>query len=357
LGSGCWVALRAVGLGASGVMCARDVALAHAAVGVPTLQQLAAQPLRPSVGEAVEVEWPCEAEEGGEAVNVWFRVLVADAREGPKPRFLLRFGDGKECWNSLRRVAWRAAGSATSTGGTDTEKCRGAPAAPPTLLQSRAGPAGGRSKASITLEAPQAPPVPDVSGFVHAFELPEELLEFCDLLHASKDVYGDKTRGDAVYGEPLHGGLVSVLVRREALPQRERELYNSLHRRCAERVTLAWPSWLRRCGGREAKARPSQDLRLLQYSEGATFPAHVDSGWGCQALVYLNEDFQGGCTEFPNLEARYRPRRGTVLLWRSICVGYHPAVPGSMQDHPALHIACPVFGGVKRVVSVHLVVT
>ena len=54
--------------------------------------------------------------------------------------------------------------------------------------------------------------------------------------------------------------------------------------------------------------RPSQDLRVLQYFEKANFKAHVDSGWACQALIYLNEDFEGGYTEFPNLPAKYRPR-------------------------------------------------
>ena len=87
----------------------------------------------------------------------------------------------------------------------------------------------------------------------------------------------------------------------------------------------------------------------------ANFKAHVDSGWACQALIYLNDDFQGGYTEFPNLKARYRPRRGRVLLWRSVCVGFKAAIPGSLDDHPARHVACEVFNGVKRVVSLHLV--
>jgi len=69
----------------------------------------------------------------------------------------------------------------------------------------------------------------------------------------------------------------------------------------------------------------------------------------------LNEDFDGGLTEFPNLHARYRPRRGRVLMWRSVSVGHKAAVPGSVADHPALHIAGEVFNGTKRVVSLHLV--
>merc|ERR1712107_434085 len=95
---------------------------------------------------------------------------------------------------------------------------------------------------------------PDTSGFLHVFTLGDEFIRFCDWLHEEREKYGDKTRGDAAYGEPLHGGLISVVVRREALPTPERELYNKLHHRCIEEVPLAWPGWLRRAGGKDARA-------------------------------------------------------------------------------------------------------
>lgn len=197
--------------------------------------------------------------------------------------------------------------------------------------------------------------VEDVTGFVHSFEMEEDFLLFCDSLHQRREELGDKTRGDCAYGEALSGGLISVLIRREALPEPEREVYNRLHQRCIQEVSKAWPGWIQRAAGKSGRARPSQDLRLLQYFQKANFKAHVDSGWACQALIYLNDDFQGGYTEFPNLKARYRPRRGRVLLWRSVCVGFKAAIPGSLDDHPARHVACEVFNGVKRVVSLHLV--
>ena len=124
----------------------------------------------------------------------------------------------------------------------------------------------------------------------------------------------------------------------------------------SEKVTVAWPDWLRKAGGKAARIRPSQDLRLLQYTSGANFKPHVDSGWALQALIYLNEDFQGGFTGFPNLSARYRPRRGRALLWRNAATGHKPAVATrAHDDHPSLHVAGPVHKGTKRVVSINLV--
>lgn len=286
--------------------------------------------LGPKTGDRVEVEWPCEgAEHDGchEVRSIWFLATVAAVRDGRKPRYLLRFDDGQETWNSLSELSWRRVESVSRS-------------------------IGSLAYMNSTVNSNETH---DGTGFVHMFSLEQELLHFCDELHERREVFGDKTRGDAAYGEPLHGGLVSVVVRRDALPPREREFYHNLHQRCIEQVPQAWPAWLRRAAGKEARARPSQDLRLLQYSEGANFKSHVDSGWACQALIYLNEDFQGGCTEFPNLGARYRPQRGRVLMWRSLCVGHKPADPGSLDDHPALHVAGQVFGGTKRVVSLHLV--
>ncbi|CAE6935985.1 unnamed protein product, partial [Symbiodinium natans] len=181
---------------------------------------------------------------------IWFKVLVA-AVDLQRSKYLLRFADGEEAWNSLRKIPWRSA-----------------PLAPD--------------------EAP-VPAVPcapsehqDPTGFVHAFTIEEEFLAFCDALHAHRQEVGDKSRGDAEHGEPLCGGLISVLVRRDALPEQQKDMYNRLHQRCIEEVPRAWPGWIQKAAGKAGKARPSQDLRLLQYFEGAQFKAHVDSGWACQ---------------------------------------------------------------------------
>lgn len=276
-----------------------------------------AEVIPPAEGDWIDVEWPCQAEDGGAVAKIWFKVLVA-AVDLQRSKYLLRFSDGEEAWNSLRKIPWRSAPKQESVPAEPSEQ-------------------------------------QDSSGFVHSFTIEEEFLEFCDGLHAHRQEVGDKSRGDSEHGEPLCGGLISVLVRRDALPEKQKDMYNRLHQRCIEEVPKAWPGWIQKAAGKAGKARPSQDLRLLQYFEGAQFKAHVDSGWACQALIYLNEDFRGGCTEFPNLRARYRPKRGRVLMWRSVSVGFKGTVPGSMEDHPAQHVANEVFGGTKKVVSLHLV--
>eukprot|EP00411_Alexandrium_monilatum_P081271 CAMPEP_0175613876 /NCGR_PEP_ID=MMETSP0096-20121207/64564_1 /TAXON_ID=311494 /ORGANISM="Alexandrium monilatum, Strain CCMP3105" /LENGTH=355 /DNA_ID=CAMNT_0016918965 /DNA_START=1 /DNA_END=1070 /DNA_ORIENTATION=- len=265
-------------------------------------------------GERVEVEWPCEAEDGsGEVRRIWFSATVAKVQEEEaagsrrRPRFLLRFDDGGEAWSSLRRVAWRR----------PVEESH------------------------------------DMTGFVHLFGLEEELLAFCDELHERREEYGDKTRGwgAAPGGPDLRRGPAGcgARVRARALPPPASALRGG---GCAgvARVGRAGRGQGR---SREAVARPAPAAVL----GGRKLQGDVDSGWACQALVYLNEDFSGGYTEFPNLGASYRPRRGRVLLWRSLFVGHKAAAPGSLDDHPACHVAGAVYGGVKRVVSIHLVVT
>ena len=127
---------------------------------------------------------------------LWFKALVTDLQEKEgRRKFLLRFEDSEETWNSLRKLKWRA-----------SEK--------PKVAK-------GIKDIEVADET-----VADVTGFVHSFEMEEDFLLFCDSLHRRREELGDKTRGDCAYGEALSGGLISVLIRREALPEPEREVYN-----------------------------------------------------------------------------------------------------------------------------------
>lgn len=128
----------------------------------------------PRVGEWIEVQWPCQ--DAAEAVAfLWFRAFVKEAsgpKENGKQKFLLRFEDAEETWNSLRKVQWR------SLAKCPLEKEDGLPTE------------------TIKQIAVPDETVPDETGFVYSFEIEESFLLFCDSLHARRDELGDKSRGD-----------------------------------------------------------------------------------------------------------------------------------------------------------------
>ena len=82
-------------------------------------------------------------------------------------------------------------------------------------------------------------------------------------------------------------------------------------------------------------------IRLYRYGPGEQHGAHWDTvvhlDGGVRSLVtlvfYLNDDFEGGETDFPELEQRITPRRGRALLFQ----------------HRILHIASQVARGEKFV--------
>jgi prolyl 4-hydroxylase len=88
-------------------------------------------------------------------------------------------------------------------------------------------------------------------------------------------------------------------------------------------------------------------LRLYRYGPGEKHGAHWDTEVefpnGARTLltfiVYLNDDFDGGVTEFPELHADVQPKRGRALLFQ----------------HRVLHIAGEVNSGAKFVLRTDLI--
>jgi prolyl 4-hydroxylase len=82
-------------------------------------------------------------------------------------------------------------------------------------------------------------------------------------------------------------------------------------------------------------------IRVYRYGPGEKHGAHWDTvvhlDGGIQSLVtlvfYLNDDFEGGETEFPELNQRISPRKGSALLFQ----------------HRILHTATEVVKGAKFV--------
>ena len=97
--------------------------------------------------------------------------------------------------------------------------------------------------------------------------------------------------------------------------------------------------------------RPEQgeSLYILRYAPGQQYHPHMD--WDLlpnprimTALVYLNEDYQGGETLFVKTGLKVRGRKGDVLVFRS-------QAPDGGADLLSEHAGLPVTKGVKFLAS------
>jgi hypothetical protein len=98
-----------------------------------------------------------------------------------------------------------------------------------------------------------------------------------------------------------------------------------------ERARFESPAWIERLwlrlskvplpalDGQVAMALP-KELRFYKYSPGQRFKMHKDGSWSeagltskLTLLVYFNDDFLGGETDFRDF--KIAPRRGTALLF------------------------------------------
>jgi len=108
--------------------------------------------------------------------------------------------------------------------------------------------------------------------------------------------------------------------------------------RCIAAATGTNPEW-------------GEPLNVLRYKQGQQYRPHHDgrgSGEGPMriktALIWLNEQFDGGETEFPSLNIRVRGGVGDMLVFRNV----HD--DGS-QDDRLVHAGLPVSNGVKWMAS------
>jgi len=80
-----------------------------------------------------------------------------------------------------------------------------------------------------------------------------------------------------------------------------------------------------------------EDYQMLRYSTGQEYKAHADGGTdigrSISAIVYLNDDYEGGEIEFVNFGIKIKPEPGMLILFPS--------------NYPYAHIAHPVTKGTK----------
>lgn len=108
------------------------------------------------------------------------------------------------------------------------------------------------------------------------------------------------------------------------------------------------------------ESRYFEVAKLLHYEPGQQFDAHCDfqepvtpalrqevARHGQRVatlLVYLNDDYGGGETDFPRIGLRYKGARGDALLFANV-------TPSGALDYDTLHAGLPPTSGVKWVLS------
>ncbi len=90
----------------------------------------------------------------------------------------------------------------------------------------------------------------------------------------------------------------------------------------------------------------SEYLQVLKYKEGGFYTPHQDAFFDepnprtVTAIIALNDDYEGGETEFPNLGKKFKLNKGDVLVFNNFTDwGY--------QTPKSLHGGRPVKSGVK----------
>jgi prolyl 4-hydroxylase len=93
-----------------------------------------------------------------------------------------------------------------------------------------------------------------------------------------------------------------------------------------------------------------EPLQVLRYAPGQEYRPHLDALTGdanqriLTVLVYLNDDYAGGETEFISTGLRFRGRKGDALIFRN-------ALDDERADPLAQHAGLPVTAGEKIIAS------
>jgi prolyl 4-hydroxylase len=108
--------------------------------------------------------------------------------------------------------------------------------------------------------------------------------------------------------------------------------------RCIAAATSTKPEW-------------GEPLNVLRYKQGQQFRPHHDGRGSDEgpirimtALIWLNEQFDGGETEFPRLNIRVRGGVGDMLVFRNVG-------DDGLEDDRLIHAGLPVTNGVKWMAS------
>lgn len=103
----------------------------------------------------------------------------------------------------------------------------------------------------------------------------------------------------------------------------------NIHNQFRMILMAAIPSYIQRCGIREDLIH--EDYQLLKYSKNEEYKQHYDggtaSGRAVSAIIYLNDDYQGGELDFPHHGIKIRPQKGMLVLFPSNFAYSHVSHP------------------------------
>ena len=100
----------------------------------------------------------------------------------------------------------------------------------------------------------------------------------------------------------------------------------------------------------DTRYEQAEPLLVLRYQPGQQYRPHLDALPSLEnqrvvtALVYLNDDYVGGETEFPHLGLKVKGRKGDVLVFRN-------TRPDGSPDPLSEHAGLPVLDGIKHLGS------
>lgn len=81
---------------------------------------------------------------------------------------------------------------------------------------------------------------------------------------------------------------------------------------------------------KQLQIKTGEHLRIGRYSVGGHYDVHADSSDGgrqISGILYLNDDFEGGETHFPNQNITIKPEAGMLVLFPSNFVYAHGSNP------------------------------
>ncbi len=161
-----------------------------------------------------------------------------------------------------------------------------------------------------------------------------QIVDYCEenALFTRSKVSNNKKNEDSNCGKPGPGISAARTSESAVLIQKKEQALNYIYEKSVSLFNIA-PERL-------------EPIQCVKYRPDTYFIPHLDSGGKehdprlYTMLIYLNDDFEGGETFFPELGKKIKPKRGTALIFKNMtCYDENIAY--------SIHAGLPVTKGVK----------